>query len=107
MTDMARDWDELARINAAYSIVSTSEFESADAERLGSFWESGRLEVEGILGSLNLGNTSSLTLVEIGCGIGRMTRSLADRFYRVIALDVSPEMIDRARRSNPHLGNVE
>ena len=107
MTDMARDWDELARINAAYSIVSTPEFESADAERLDSFWESGRLEVEGILGGLVLGSTSGMTLVEIGCGIGRMTRALAARFGRIIALDVSPEMIDRARRNNPNLANVE
>ena len=107
MSDMARDWDELARINAAYSIVSTSEFESADAERLDSFWDSGRLEVERILDGLALGNTSRLTLVEIGCGIGRMTRALAARFERVIALDVSPEMIDRASVSNPNLGNVE
>lgn len=107
MSDMARDWDELARTNAAYSIVSTPEFEGAGAERLESFWDSGRLEVERILGGLVLVNTGSLTLVEIGCGIGRMTRALAARFDRVIALDVSPEMIGRARASNPNLANVE
>lgn len=35
--------------------------------------------------------------VEVGCGPGRMTAALAERFDRVIALDVSPAMIARAR----------
>lgn len=37
--------------------------------------------------------------VEIGCGTGRMTRHLADRFDRVVAVDVSPAMLELARRS--------
>src|SRR5215216_2564240 len=39
--------------------------------------------------------------VEVGCGPGRMTGALAQRFERVIAVDVSPEMIARARRNVP------
>ena len=35
--------------------------------------------------------------VEVGCGPGRMTSALAARFDTVVALDVSPEMIARAR----------
>jgi SAM-dependent methyltransferase len=37
------------------------------------------------------------TCVEVGCGFGRMTVVLAERFDRVIALDVSPRMLDLAR----------
>jgi len=36
--------------------------------------------------------------VEVGCGPGRMTDALAARFDRVVAVDVSPEMIARARK---------
>src|SRR5438094_10291456 len=36
--------------------------------------------------------------VEVGCGPGRMTRLLAERFDRVLAIDVSPEMLKLARR---------
>jgi ubiquinone/menaquinone biosynthesis C-methylase UbiE len=36
--------------------------------------------------------------VEIGCGAGRITASLAEAFGRVVGLDVSREMINRARR---------
>jgi ubiquinone/menaquinone biosynthesis C-methylase UbiE len=35
--------------------------------------------------------------VEIGCGAGRMTYQLARAFDTVLALDVSPDQIDRAR----------
>jgi ubiquinone/menaquinone biosynthesis C-methylase UbiE len=35
--------------------------------------------------------------VEVGCGPGRMTGALAARFDRVLALDVSPAMLSRAR----------
>jgi ubiquinone/menaquinone biosynthesis C-methylase UbiE len=38
------------------------------------------------------------TCVEVGCGPGRMTPHLAERFDRVIAVDVSPAMLDLARR---------
>jgi SAM-dependent methyltransferase len=37
------------------------------------------------------------TCVEVGCGHGRMTGALARRFDEVIAVDVSPAMLARAR----------
>jgi ubiquinone/menaquinone biosynthesis C-methylase UbiE len=37
------------------------------------------------------------TCVEVGCGFGRMTGLLADRFDRVLGLDVSPVMLEHAR----------
>jgi SAM-dependent methyltransferase len=45
-------------------------------------------------------------VLEIGCGIGRMTRPIAARARRVLALDVSAEMLERARDENPELRNV-
>jgi SAM-dependent methyltransferase len=45
------------------------------------------------------------TVVEIGCGGGRLTHVLAETFDRVVALDVSADMLERARAASP--GNVE
>ncbi len=39
------------------------------------------------------------TCLEVGCGPGRMTAHLAERFDRVIAVDVSPAMLELARQS--------
>ena len=44
--------------------------------------------------------------VEVGCGPGRMTGALAERFAEVLALDVSPAMLERARE-NVTAPNVE
>jgi len=48
----------------------------------------------------------SNTVLEIGCGAGRLTSKLAERARSVIALDVSAGMLERARqrcRQQPHV----
>ena len=40
------------------------------------------------------------TLLEIGCGVGRMSAALATRFARVFGVDVAPTLIEEARRRN-------
>jgi len=41
----------------------------------------------------------SESCLEIGCGAGRLTKQLASHFEHVYAVDVSPEMIARARKA--------
>src|SRR5690242_16045210 len=43
------------------------------------------------------GGTFGGTVVEIGCGAGRITQMLAHAFDRVIAVDVSPDIIAYAK----------
>ncbi len=40
-----------------------------------------------------------MRVLEIGCGVGRMTRALAATFGEVHAVDVSEEMVKRAKRA--------
>jgi SAM-dependent methyltransferase len=65
----------------------------------------GREELEGLFGRLGADPRGGVA-VELGCGPGRMTAALAERFDRVLALDVSPAMLARAREAVP-AGNVE
>jgi SAM-dependent methyltransferase len=46
-------------------------------------------------------------VLEIGCGVGRLTRGLSARAASVRALDVSAQMLELAREHNPELSNVE
>jgi SAM-dependent methyltransferase len=46
-------------------------------------------------------------VLDIGCGVGRLTRVLAARTKRVYGLDVSGEMLRLAREHNADLANVE
>ena len=55
-----------------------------------------RAELEGLFGRLGDDPRGGVCL-EVGCGPGRMTPFLAERFARVIAVDVSPAMLEAAR----------
>jgi ubiquinone/menaquinone biosynthesis C-methylase UbiE len=45
--------------------------------------------------------------LEIGCGKGEFSRRLAEKSERVLALDLSPEMIRIAREHSPRVSNIE
>jgi len=51
--------------------------------------------------------SSDMDALEIGCGTGRFTRLLASRYRRVLALDLSPHMIERAREQSREYSNIE
>jgi len=105
---MRQDWDSRARENARF-YVATGKEEWTDDE----FFESGRRAVsEQILNDLeNICQGKSpgdMSVLEIGCGAGRITRALSEFFGQVHAVDVSGEMIARAKkaladRPNAHL----
>ena len=96
---MRRDWDERARENARY-YVATARENWTDQE----FFDSGQRAVaEQILNDMiNIcqdKDPKQMRIIEIGCGAGRVTRALAGVFGEVHAIDVSGEMIARARQA--------
>src|SRR5436305_13452051 len=42
-------------------------------------------------------------ILDLGCGTGHLTRQIADRGASVIGIDVSPDMVERARAQYPGL----
>ncbi|CAN7281092.1 class I SAM-dependent DNA methyltransferase [Knoellia sp. LjRoot47] len=48
-------------------------------------------------------STASPRVLDAGCGTGRMSRYLADRGCRVEGVDLSPGMVEQARRAHPDL----
>jgi SAM-dependent methyltransferase len=100
---MRRFWNARAREDAFYFVDNTGRYRAPDEQR---FWASGERTLEEFdarLGARVLGGDSVL---DVGCGIGRLTRALAPRARQVIALDVSADMLGRAKQLNAHLGNV-
>ena len=100
---MGRFWDARAREDALYFINNTLDYGDPDEER---FWASGPHDLDALLELLGTRIEAADSIVEIGCGVGRMTRCLAERGADVRALDVSAEMLTRARAYNPGLDNV-
>jgi SAM-dependent methyltransferase len=99
-----RFWDERAREQALFFVDNTLDYANPDLER---FWEGGEEAVRRFMDELGVVVRDTDELVEIGCGVGRLTRPLAARAAHVTAIDVSGEMLARARELNPELDNVE
>jgi SAM-dependent methyltransferase len=101
---MRRFWDRRAGEDAFFFVDNRLAYRDPDAAR---FWQSGRRDLDTILDELGIAVGPDEEIVEIGCGVGRLTRVLADRGRNVRALDVSERMLDLARGYNAHLQNVE
>lgn len=101
----ARDfWDERAEEDAFFAVDSRLEFGSPDLER---FWAEGEKDFDRLLDSVAAELKPTDEVVEIGCGVGRLTRVIAARAASVRALDVSERMLELAREHNPELEGVE
>jgi SAM-dependent methyltransferase len=100
---MRRFWDERAREDAFFFVDDRLAYRNPDLER---FWRGGEEALDALLGACGLALAPTDDAVEIGCGLGRMTRAIAGNARTVRALDVSREMLDRAQELNPALANV-
>ena len=89
-------WDSKARENATYYVSSYRPYDEQNWEE---FWKWGDILAERFLGESDIPFDGSEKVLEIGCGIGRMTRYFARRFKEVHGIDVAPEMISRARKN--------
>lgn len=107
LSQMRDEWDEIARQNAFYGVSSAKIFENPELLDPKTFWENGRRQADTFLAEIALPQTDQCEMVEIGCGLGRMTHRFAELFRHVTALDVSGEMLARARTYWGHLTNVE
>ena len=83
-------------------------------ERRGSwstaeFLATGEAEIAGILGGLQqhgllppMGRA-----MDFGCGLGRLSRALSNRFTEVVGVDLSEQMVAQARASNNDVPNCD
>jgi SAM-dependent methyltransferase len=99
-----RYWDERARENALFYVDNEIDYDDPDTDE---FWRRGEGVVDRMLDAVGLSVAADATVVDIGCGVGRLTRVLAARARHVYGVDVSREMLELARRHNAELRNVE
>jgi len=101
---MRQEWDARARKDAFYYIASwRRDWNVSD------FLKSGEDDYQRFVAPVfnRCGfSPKGKRMLELGCGAGRMTHSFATRFGHVTALDVSAQMLDRARKMLPGFGNI-
>jgi SAM-dependent methyltransferase len=101
--DSERYWDERARENALYFVDNEVGYDDPDTD---AFWRRGEGVVQNMLGLVGLTISPQQAVVDIGCGVGRLTRALSARAAHVYGVDVSREMLTLAAQHNPGFDNV-
>jgi len=102
---MRDDWDRRAMQNARHYVLTGQESWSDD-----QFYQAGEVTMqEDILNDLDNicqgKDPKEMSVLEIGCGAGRVTRAFANFFGCVYAVDISRQMVAQARSavaSFPH-----
>lgn len=91
-----------------------TEFWDAKATSVTDFQATGRslMDVVGFLYTVCevtrlLAPRPSDVLVDVGCGTGLIALAMAPWLNHIYAIDLSPNMVERARRNLSHVGNVE
>jgi SAM-dependent methyltransferase len=103
-TDAAKAfWERRAEEDAFFAVDSRLELGAPDLER---FWAGGEEDLAALLDAVDAELRPADEVVEIGSGVGRLTRVIAARAASVRALDISERMLELARDQSPNLDNV-
>ena len=93
-----RDWDDLSRIDPLWAVLTSREHRHG-RWNLEEFFESGAAEIAHVMQHaerLGLPRQKRAAL-DFGCGVGRLTRALAQHFDRCVGVDIADSMIAKAR----------
>jgi ubiquinone/menaquinone biosynthesis C-methylase UbiE len=102
MNDQKKLWEKLAKENSMYYINSDYGKKINQAQ----FVSSGEFDYKRLIVD-DLMIDSQDTILDIGCGTGRMTEFMAKDFKKVIGVDISGEMIRQARIRMKDWPNLE
>jgi ubiquinone/menaquinone biosynthesis C-methylase UbiE len=93
---MKRMWNQRAQLDTFFYIET--KFWNGDLDAFFNLGEErAQLILDPVIPELTI-PAKQASVLEIGCGVGRFSRALAKRFSKVIAVDVSDEMIRQARQ---------
>ncbi len=92
-----QDWEELGRLNPLWSILVYRE--KWDIEE---FFLTGEQEIQAVMEcAMRLGYPKTHeTVLDFGCGVGRLTRALSRYFPQCYGVDISESMIAKAKELN-------
>lgn len=103
-----RDWNRLAKRNPYGAILTgpTGELQQWTPDQ---FFAIGKVDAARFIAELThvAPNVSRRRVLDFGCGLGRVTRALAEHFQTATGVDVAPAMVAQARALNAAIANCE
>lgn len=112
--DTDLDWQRYGKEDPYYAVLSTDKYrrEHLNEQRLEEFFTSGRENIDYILNVIRTQLDPSYRparALDFGCGVGRLVTALAPNVASVVGVDISPDMLQEAKRNCEARGlrNVE
>lgn len=102
LAELRHNWDGFARTDPFWSILSDSNTRDRQWDET-AFFESGAKDVSRLLAHCEIIHLSidlASPALDFGCGVGRLTQSLASNFATCTGVDISPVMIELAEQYN-------
>ena len=102
--DPAQQWERFGRMDPYYGVYTVADFrhDNLDDAALERFFTSGEEHVVRILEWVRrhvVPDFAPRTVLDHGCGVGRLLIPFARRAERVVGVDVAPSMLAEARRN--------
>lgn len=107
--DMRRNWDEWARNDAMWSVLTSP-------DKRGNQWDPDAFFATGedviscemeILRGMRMAPSAEGRALDFGCGLGRLTNAIAGHVRLAQGVDISEEMVRKARELVRRPGKVE
>ena len=101
LRELQRNWDNMGR-RAPLTAVLTTRMSWREED----FFETGKNEIQELINDIASLDQSFPRgrALDFGCGVGRLTQSLADHNMEVLGVDIAPSMIGLAEKMNRHGG---
>lgn len=112
--DTNLDWQRFGKEDPYYAVLSAEKYrrEHLNEQTLEEFFNSGRENIDFMLGVIRSQLDPAyhpVNALDFGCGVGRLVTALAAIANSVVGVDISPDMLEEARKNCAARGlrNVE
>ena len=101
-------WNKLGKQDPLWAILSDPR-KKGNRWSLGEFFAVGETEIDGFVKQLDAleQTVGRERCLDFGCGVGRLTRPLANHFGESYGVDVADTMIERAREFHKGVKNIQ
>src|SRR3954470_15843781 len=97
-----KQWEQWGKKNPYFGVLGVESSSLTEKEAFERFFESGRQHISEVLSLLQASgatfNNESCAL-DFGCGVGRLLLPLSEKFSHVSGIDISPAMLELARKN--------
>lgn len=101
LSDIQKNWEGFANDDPMWAICIRPDKRKNGWEH-DDFFTTGQKQIQLLLNELNAKQISFNTThaMDFGCGMGRLSRALADTFENTVGVDISFKMVELARNTN-------